>query len=67
MVRQACAGFAAIGLLTGLLAGCAFDLKNRSSQRITVEPGNVMLDKPAVSPTNDARSWNGEPMDYRWW
>lgn len=65
MPRLARTLFAALGLFAGLGSGCAFDMENRSSQRITVDPWNALYGEPVVSPTNDARSWNGEPMDYR--
>ena len=49
----------------GLCAGCSWDVSNRASPGLTVDLGNVGTGQPVVSPANDARVWNGEPMDLR--
>jgi hypothetical protein len=44
----------------------ACDIERSGSQRVTVNPFNFNNDKQGmVYPTNNHRSWEGEPMDYR--
>jgi hypothetical protein len=65
MPRPVRLSVAACAVLSALLGGCATDLESRGSQRLTADLGNLGTGEPALYPTNNARSWNGEPMDYR--
>ncbi len=55
-----------LALVATLPSLCGCDIERSGSQRVTVNPFNFKSDKQGmVYPTNNHRSWEGEPMDFR--
>jgi hypothetical protein len=52
-------------LILTFVVGCSWDMCNRASPGLTIDPGNLGTGQPVVSPANNARFWNGEPLDLR--
>jgi hypothetical protein len=61
-VRRFVALWAAVAL--GLVGGCG-TFWNKGSQALDVNPLAIGSGAPVVTPANDNRFWNGEPMDLR--
>ena len=55
-----------LALVAALPSLCGCDIERSGSQRVTFNPFNFKNDKQGMFyPSNNHRSWNGKPMDYR--
>lgn len=53
------------GIVIASLPGCAWDITNRNDPGLAVDLSKHATAEPVISPLNNERYWNGEPMDLR--